>query len=103
MGIRRLRPDFQAGGKSGKLVFGVYPGPPSYRKTETVPELTLTAIYAQKPGTPKDREPIDWNLLTDLPVSSRAEAGQTCQTEALSPLANDLTRGVQMGSDDVIR
>ena len=33
-------------------------------------------IYAQELGTPKDREPIDWKLLTDLPVSSRAEAIQ---------------------------
>ena len=38
------------------------------------PQLTLTAIYAQERGTPKDREPIDWKLLTDLPVRSRAEA-----------------------------
>ena len=49
--------------------------PPS-GKQKRYPELTLTAIYAQECGTPKDREPIDWKLLTDLPVRSRAEAIQ---------------------------
>jgi len=33
-------------------------------------------IYAQELGTPKDREPIDWKLLTDLPIRSRTEAIQ---------------------------
>ena len=47
--------------------------PPS-GKQKRYPELTLTALYAQERGTPKDRAPIDWKLLTDLPVSSRTEA-----------------------------
>ena len=47
---------------------------PPIGKQKRYPELTLTAIYAQERGTPKDREPIDWKLLTDLPVSSRTEA-----------------------------
>ncbi len=47
---------------------------PPIGKQKRYPELTLTVIYEQELGTPKDREPIDWKLLTDLPVSSRAEA-----------------------------
>lgn len=47
---------------------------PPIGKQKRYPELTLTVIYAQERGTPKDRQPIDWKLLTDLPVSSRAEA-----------------------------
>ena len=49
---------------------------PPAGKQKRYPELTLTVIYAQEPGTPKDREPINWKLLTDLPVTSRAEAIQ---------------------------
>jgi hypothetical protein len=49
---------------------------PPIGKQKRYPELTLTVIYAQELGTPKDREPIDWKLLTDLPVGSRAEAIQ---------------------------
>jgi hypothetical protein len=49
---------------------------PPIGKQKRYPELTLTVIYAQELGTPKDREPIDWKLLTDLPVSSRAQAIQ---------------------------
>lgn len=39
-------------------------------KQKDYPELTLTAIYATERSTPKDREKIDWKLLTDLPVHS---------------------------------
>ncbi len=49
---------------------------PPIGKQKRYPELTLTVIYAQEPGTPKEREPIDWKLLTDLRVSSQAEAIQ---------------------------
>ena len=49
---------------------------PPIGKQKRYPELTLTVIYAQERGRPKDREPIDWKLLTDLPVRSRAEAIQ---------------------------
>ncbi len=47
---------------------------PPIGKQKRYPELMLTVIYAQERGRPKDREPINWKLLTDLPVSSRAEA-----------------------------
>jgi hypothetical protein len=46
---------------------------PPIGKQKHYPELTLTVLYAQERGTPKDREKIDWKLLTDLPVRSRAE------------------------------
>jgi len=49
---------------------------PPIGKQKPYPELTLTVIYAQELGTPKDREPIDWKLLTALPLSSRTEAIQ---------------------------
>jgi hypothetical protein len=49
---------------------------PPIGKQKRYPELTLTVIYAQELGTPKDREPVDWKLLTDLPIRSRAEAIQ---------------------------
>jgi hypothetical protein len=47
---------------------------PPIGKQKRYPELTLTVLYAQERDTPKDREKIDWKLLTDLPVRSRAEA-----------------------------
>jgi hypothetical protein len=49
---------------------------PPIGKQKHYPALTLTVIYAQELETPKDREPIDWKLLTDLPVGSRTEAIQ---------------------------
>ena len=47
---------------------------PSRAKKKQCPALTLTVLYAQERDTPKDREKIDWKLVTDLPVRSRAEA-----------------------------
>jgi hypothetical protein len=47
---------------------------PPIGKQKHYPELTLTVLYAQERDTPKDREKIDWKLITDLPVRSRAEA-----------------------------
>jgi Transposase DNA-binding/Transposase DDE domain len=49
---------------------------PPIGKQKRYPELMLTVIYAQERGTPKDRKAIDWKLLTNLPVGSRAEAIQ---------------------------
>lgn len=49
---------------------------PPIGKQKHYPPLTLTVIYAQELETPKDREPIDWKLLTDLPVGSRMDAIQ---------------------------
>lgn len=47
---------------------------PPIGKQKDYPELTLTAIYATERSTPKDREKIDWKLLTDLPVRSCLDA-----------------------------
>jgi len=47
--------------------------PPDAKARDYGP-LTLTAIHAREKGTPKNRERIDWKLLTDLPVCSRQEA-----------------------------
>ena len=49
---------------------------PPIGKQKDYPELILTAIYASERDTPKDREKIDWKLLTDLPVRSRQEAAE---------------------------
>src|SRR5208282_1236725 len=34
----------------------------------------LTVIHASERGAPKGRKPIEWKLITDLPVRGRAEA-----------------------------
>jgi Transposase DNA-binding len=47
---------------------------PPIGKQKQYPELTLTLLYAQERGTPQGRERIDWKLITDLPVRSRADA-----------------------------
>jgi hypothetical protein len=47
---------------------------PPIGKQKEYPELMLTVLYAQERGTPKGREKINWKLITDLPVRSRAEA-----------------------------
>jgi hypothetical protein len=36
--------------------------------------LELTVIHANERGAPKGRKPIEWKLITDLPVRGRAEA-----------------------------
>src|SRR5438876_11372816 len=47
---------------------------PPIGKQSRYPELRLTVIYAQEHETPKGRDPIDWKLITDLPVSSPLQA-----------------------------
>jgi hypothetical protein len=47
---------------------------PPIGKHKQYPELLLTIIYAQECGTPQGREKIEWKLITNLPVGSRAEA-----------------------------
>src|ERR1039458_5841557 len=49
---------------------------PPIGKQKDYPELILTAIQASERDTPKDREKIDWKLLTDLPVRTRQEAAE---------------------------
>lgn len=36
--------------------------------------MDLTVIHAQERGLPKNRQKIDWKLITDLPVRSRKDA-----------------------------
>ena len=43
-------------------------------KQKLYPALDLVVIRAQEHNAPKGRKPIEWKLITDLPVRSRAEA-----------------------------
>lgn len=56
---------------------------PPIGKQNRYPSLQLTVIHATERGQPKGREPIDWKLVTDLPVRSRAEAVQKLEWYAL--------------------
>ena len=47
---------------------------PPIGKQKQYPELELMVLHARERGTPQDREKIDWKLITDLPVQSRADA-----------------------------
>ena len=47
---------------------------PPIGKHKRYPPLMLTVIHAQERNTPEDREAVDWKLITDLHVRSRAEA-----------------------------
>src|SRR5271169_303358 len=56
---------------------------PPIGKQQRYPETTLHVIHAQERGTPKGRERIEWKLVTDLPVTSRAEAIEKLRWYAL--------------------
>ncbi len=43
-------------------------------KQSRYPPMTLTVLQAAERDAPADVEPIDWKLITDLPVTSRAQA-----------------------------
>jgi hypothetical protein len=47
---------------------------PPIGKEKRYPDLTLTVIYAKERGKPKGRDPIDWKLITNLPVNCKADA-----------------------------
>jgi hypothetical protein len=47
---------------------------PPIGKQGRYPHLVLTVLHATERGRPRNREPIDWKLITDLPVTSRASA-----------------------------
>jgi hypothetical protein len=47
---------------------------PPIGKQKQYPELDLTVLYAQEQTVPQGRDPIDWKLITDLPVRSRRDA-----------------------------
>lgn len=56
---------------------------PPVAKQKAYPPIELTVIYAQERGAPKDRDRIDWKLLTDLPVRSSTEAIEKLRWYAL--------------------
>ena len=47
---------------------------PPIGKQQRYPALSLTVIHACERGTPVDREPMDWKLLTNCPVPNVASA-----------------------------
>lgn len=47
---------------------------PPIGKQDRYPALDLTVLRAVERGEPKDRDPIEWKLLTDLPIRSRHDA-----------------------------
>jgi hypothetical protein len=47
---------------------------PPVGKQKQYPPLTLTVIHAQERTTPRERDRIDWKLITNLPVRSRRDA-----------------------------
>jgi hypothetical protein len=47
---------------------------PPMGKQKRYPPLILTVIHAQERGTPKNRDRIEWKLITDLPVQSCKDA-----------------------------
>jgi hypothetical protein len=47
---------------------------PPIGKQSRYPQLDLTVLHATERGRPRNREPIQWKLITDLPVISRASA-----------------------------
>lgn len=47
---------------------------PPIGKEKRYTNLTLTVIHAKERGKLKDRDPIDWKLVTNLPVTCKADA-----------------------------
>jgi hypothetical protein len=47
---------------------------PPIGKEKRYENLTLTVIHATERGKPEGREPIEWKLITNLPVTRKAEA-----------------------------
>src|SRR3954463_14705890 len=47
------------------------------------PPLDLVVLHATERGEPKGRDPIDWKLITNLPVNSRSDAVEKLQWYAL--------------------
>lgn len=52
-------------------------------KTEPLPNIDMNAVYVLEPNPPPGEEPIEWMLLTDLPVTSFEEAYEKVQWYAL--------------------
>jgi hypothetical protein len=56
---------------------------PPIGKQKQYPPLELTVIHAQERGKPKNRKPVHWKLITDLPVRSLKDAVEKLQWYAL--------------------
>ena len=56
---------------------------PPIGKQKHYPALTLTVIRAEERGTPKNRKKVEWKLITDLPVVSRADTIEKLRWYAL--------------------
>lgn len=56
--------------------------PPLY-KQRRYPALELTVLHATERGKPKGRDAIEWKLITNLPVNTRAQAIEKLQWYAL--------------------
>ena len=56
--------------------------PPRAKQSHYAP-IKLTVLHATERGKPKGRDPIDWKLITDLPVTSRASAIEKLRWYAL--------------------
>ena len=56
---------------------------PPIGKQSRYPALELTVLHARERSKPSGRERIDWKLITDLPVTSRAEAIEKLRCYAL--------------------
>jgi hypothetical protein len=56
---------------------------PPIGKQRRYPELSLTVLHATERSPPKGRDPIDWKLITDLPIASRTDALEKLRWYAL--------------------
>lgn len=56
---------------------------PPLGKEKRYGELELTVIHATERGTPEGREPIEWKLVTNLPVTCKADAIEKLEWYAL--------------------
>src|SRR5450631_3257337 len=56
--------------------------PPLY-KQRRYPALELTVLHATERSKPRGRDPIEWKLITNLPVTTRAQAIEKLQWYAL--------------------
>lgn len=52
---------------------------PPIGKQKQYPPLELTVIHAKERSKPRNRKPIDWKLITDLPVRSLKDAMEKLQ------------------------
>ena len=56
---------------------------PPIGKQKHHPAHNLTVIHANERGTPKGRKPIEWKLITDLPVRGRSDAVEKINWHAM--------------------